>query len=165
MTTVPRADAPEPVRSVSAWLDDQDVEHRLIHHDPAASAGEEADVLGRPRETVAKTVVLDWGDRHGLAIVPACERVSLPKLRALLGADRHLVLADEAELERDLPGFELGAIPPFGPLVPAPEVVDRRLLDYGHIHCAAGDREHSFVMDPEDLVRVTNAIVADICED
>jgi Cys-tRNA(Pro)/Cys-tRNA(Cys) deacylase len=154
-----------PVQAVTAWLDDHHVAHRLIHHDPAASAGEEAVVLGRAAETVAKTVVLDWQGGHRLAVVPACERVSLPKLRKLLGADRHLVLADEHELERDLPGFELGAIPPLGPMVPAPEIVDHRLLDYGHIHCPAGDREHSLVVDPEDLVRATGATVADICED
>jgi Cys-tRNA(Pro)/Cys-tRNA(Cys) deacylase len=154
-----------PVEAVTAWLDEHHVAHRLIHHDSAASAGEEAVVLGRAAETVAKTVVIDWQGGHSLAVVPACERVSLPKLRALLGANRHLVLADERELERDLPGFELGAIPPLGPMVPAPEIVDHRLLDYGHIHCPAGDREHSLVVDPEDLVRVTGATVADICED
>jgi Cys-tRNA(Pro)/Cys-tRNA(Cys) deacylase len=157
--------ASEPVQTVTAWLDDHHVPHRLIHHDPCASAGEEAEALGRAPETVAKTVVIDWQGGHRLAVVPASERVSLPKLRELLGADRHLVLAGEGELERDLPGFELGAIPPLGPLVPAPEIVDHRLLDYGHISCAAGDREHSLVVDPEDLVRATGATIADICED
>jgi prolyl-tRNA editing enzyme YbaK/EbsC (Cys-tRNA(Pro) deacylase) len=165
MSTLSRADVPGPVQAVIAWLDDHGVAYRLIHHDAAASAGEEADALGRPRETVAKTVVLDWEGGHRLAVVPACERVSLPKVRDLIGADRHLVLADERELERDLPDFQLGAIPPLGPLVPAAEIIDHRLLDYGHVHCPAGDREHSLVLDPEDLVRVTGATVADICED
>jgi Cys-tRNA(Pro)/Cys-tRNA(Cys) deacylase len=159
------ADVPERVQAVIAWLDERDVAHKLIRHDAAASAGEEADVLGRAREMVAKTVVLDLEGGHGFAVVPACERVSLPKLRGLLGADRHLVLAGEDELVRDLPDFELGAIPPLGPLVRAPEIVDQRLLDYGHITCAAGDRCHSIVLDPEDVVRVTGARVADICED
>jgi Cys-tRNA(Pro)/Cys-tRNA(Cys) deacylase len=158
-------DVPERVQAVSAWLDERQVPHRLIRHDAAASAREEAEILGRPCETVAKTVVLDLDGGHGFAVVPACERVSLPKLRSMLGADRHLVLAGEDELERDLPNFELGAIPPLGPLVAAPEVIDHRLLDYGHITCAAGDRCHSFVLDPEDVVRVTGARVGDICED
>jgi Cys-tRNA(Pro)/Cys-tRNA(Cys) deacylase len=159
------AEVPEQVQRVTAWLDERDVAHRLIRHDRAPSAGEEADVLGRAREMVAKTVVLDWEGGHSLAVVPACERVSLPKVRSVIGADRHLVLAAEDELVRDLPQFELGAIPPLGPLVAAPEVVDRRLLDYGHITCAAGDCCHSIVVDPEDVVRVTGARVADICED
>ena len=164
MSPTPGAGGTGPVQAVTAWLDAHDVTHRLIHHESAASAEEEAHALGRPLETVAKTVVLDWEGGHRLAVVPACERVSLPKLRDLLGADRRLVLAGEDELRRDLPGFELGAIPPLGPLASAPEVVDRRLLDYGHIHCAA-DREHTVVLDPEDLVRATGATVADICED
>jgi len=156
------ATVPEPVKAISAWLDEREVAYKVIRHETAATAGEEAEVLGRPREMVAKTVVLDLEGGHGLAVVPACERVSLPKVRGVLGADRHLVLAAEEELVRDLPDFQLGAIPPF---VAAPAVVDRRLLDYGHIMCAAGDRCHSLVLDPEDVVRVTGARVADICED
>jgi prolyl-tRNA editing enzyme YbaK/EbsC (Cys-tRNA(Pro) deacylase) len=165
MQITDRAGVPDSVQAVCAWLEDRDVAHKVIRHQTAASAGEEADVLGRPREMVAKTVVLDWEGGHSLAVVPACERVSLPKLRDVLGADRHLVLAAEDELVRDLPDFELGAIPPLGPLVEAPEIVDPRLLVYGHVMCAAGDRCHSLVLDPEDMVRVTGAQVADICED
>jgi prolyl-tRNA editing enzyme YbaK/EbsC (Cys-tRNA(Pro) deacylase) len=165
MSSTPSADVPPRVQALTAWLDERHVAHRLVHHDPAASADEEARALHRPAECVAKTVVLDWDDGHPLAVVPASERVSLPKVRRLLGADRHLVLADEAELTRDLPGVELGAVPPLGPGIRGPEVVDRRLLDYGHVSCATGDRCHSLVLDPEDVVRATGAQVADICAD
>ena len=42
------------------------------------------------------------------------------KLRDLLGATRQLRLASEAEIARAFPSLEVGAVPPFGPMVPPP---------------------------------------------
>jgi prolyl-tRNA editing enzyme YbaK/EbsC (Cys-tRNA(Pro) deacylase) len=62
------------------------------------------------------------------------------------------------------PAFEVGALPPFGPLIPAPEVVDVRLLYHERILCGAGDHTHAVSIDPRELLRVAEPQVADICE-
>ena len=56
-------------------------------------------------------------------------------------------------------------MPPAGPGLPMAELVDRRLLDRDRILCAGGDHEHSIVLAPSDLVRLTGAKVDDICEE
>ena len=56
------------------------------------------------------------------------------------------------------------ALPPFGPLLPAPEVVDVRLLYHDRVVCAGGDHRHSLSLDPRELVRVAEPRVADVCE-
>jgi prolyl-tRNA editing enzyme YbaK/EbsC (Cys-tRNA(Pro) deacylase) len=76
-----------------------------------------------------------------------------------------LRLASEQEMQADLPDFEVGAVPPFGSMVPAAEVVDRRLLEHRRILCTGGDHRHSVLVDPRDLVRLSDAKAADICED
>jgi hypothetical protein len=39
-----------------------------------------------------------------------------------------------------------------------------RLLDYAHVLCPADDQEHSLLVDPMDIVRVTGARSVDVCE-
>jgi prolyl-tRNA editing enzyme YbaK/EbsC (Cys-tRNA(Pro) deacylase) len=85
------------------------------------------------------------------------------KLRELLGATRQLRLANEDEIAREFPSLEVGAVPPFGPMVPAAEVIDRALLEQQQILCPAGDHRHSVLVDPREVVRITAASTADIC--
>ena len=64
----------------------------------------------------------------------------------------------------DFPAYEVGAVPPVGPDTPA-ELIDARLLAYSHVLCSAGDHEHSFLLDPADIVRLTNAQTVDLRQD
>lgn len=97
--------------------------------------------------------------------MPADRRLDLGKLRRLLGASRTLGLATEAQIAADFPRLEVGAVPPFGPMVPAAEVIDERLLMHERVLCLAGDHRHSVLVDPRDIVRITAARTADISED
>jgi Cys-tRNA(Pro)/Cys-tRNA(Cys) deacylase len=65
----------------------------------------------------------------------------------------------------ELSGFELGAIPPLGEMLPAPEIVDRRLLKHDRVLCNGGDHMHSVLLDPNDIVKASDAQVAEVCED
>jgi Cys-tRNA(Pro)/Cys-tRNA(Cys) deacylase len=65
----------------------------------------------------------------------------------------------------DFSEFELGAIPPLGEMLPAPEIVDRRLLGHDRVLCNGGDHTHSILLDPDDIVRASQAQVADVCEE
>lgn len=151
--------------AVAEYLDGLDVAYELVEHPPTTSAAAEANATRRPVEQVAKTVVLQYGLGYVLAIVPASERLDLRKVRDLLGATKTLRFATEAEIARDFPVLEVGAVPPLGPMLPMAEVIDRRLAEQPRILCAGGDHEHSIVLDPRDLVRLTGATVADVCVD
>jgi prolyl-tRNA editing enzyme YbaK/EbsC (Cys-tRNA(Pro) deacylase) len=109
--------------------------------------------------------VLEDRGRYVLAVVPGDERLDLHKLRELLGASKTLRLASEAEMADLFPSLEVGAEPPFGPGFPKLEVVDRGLMDEERVLCAAGDHRHSVMLDPREIVRMTGAATADVCED
>jgi Ala-tRNA(Pro) deacylase len=151
--------------SIVEYLDAEGVAHELLEHDPTMSAAEEARATGEPANKVAKTIVLEDRGGYVLAVVPGDERLDIHKLRELLGATKSLRLATEAEMADLFPSFEVGAVPPFGPTSPKLEVVDRRLLDEDRVLCAAGDHRHSVVLDPSEIVRITGAVPADVCED
>ncbi len=153
------------IDAVVAYLADAGVSHDVVDHERTFTAGAEARAAGVEPDHAAKTVVLREGKEYRLAVIPASERLDLHKLRELLGVGSELRLASEQEMQADLADFEVGAVPPLGPMVPAAEVVDRRLLEHRRILCTGGDHRHSVLMDPRDLVRLSDAKAADICED
>jgi Ala-tRNA(Pro) deacylase len=160
--------SPATTRSeaVVEFLRGERVDFELIEHAPTMSAVSEAHATHYPPDQFAKTIVLHDGLGYVIAAIPASERLDLHKLRELIGATRtQLRLATETEISRDFPSLEVGAVPPFGPMVPAAEVVDQGLLRQPRILCPAGDHRHSVLVDPRDVVRLTAAQVADICQD
>jgi prolyl-tRNA editing enzyme YbaK/EbsC (Cys-tRNA(Pro) deacylase) len=153
------------VEAIIGFLDGVGIAYELIEHPKVMSAGAEARVAHVPAEQVAKTVVLHDGSAYAIVAVAACDRLDLHKLRELLGATQQLRLANETEIGRDFPTLEVGAMPPFGPMVPAAEVIDSALTEQERILCPAGDHRHSVLVDPRDVVRITGAATADIRED
>ncbi len=154
------------VEAIREYLDAEEISYEVVEHAETMSAVAEAEVTHRPHQAVAKTVILqDRGGGYVIAAIPAGERLDLHKVRTVLGATRSLRLATEEEIAKDFPTLDVGAAPPFGPMLPRAEVIDRRLLEEDRILCAAGDHTHSVMVDPRDVVVLTEAHVADICED
>ena len=151
--------------AVAEFLHGHGVAFDVLEHRHTERATDEAAATGRPSMQFGKTVVLQDGAAYALVVVPASERLDLHKVRDVLGASQSLRLASEAEMAADFPGIEVGAVPPAGPGLPMAEIVDRRLLEQPRIACAGGDHRHALVLDPRDLVRLTDARVADICEE
>ena len=152
-------------RMVTEYLEGEGVAFQLVEHPHTYSAFADARATHRRPESVGKTVVLCDRSGYVIAIIPASQRLDLRKLREALGTSRQLQLVNEAEMAAEFPEFELGAVPPFGGILPAAEVVDERLLDEDRILCGGGDHMHSILIDPRDVVAVTGALVADICQD
>src|SRR2546426_1129105 len=140
------------LEAVTRYLDEQDVDYEVVEHQAAYTAADEAHAAGVPADDAAKTIALRDGDRYRLAVLPASERLDLHKVRELLGAGSSLRLATEDEMAQDFPAFEVGALPPIGPLLPAPEILDRRLLQHERVLCSGGDHRHGLLIDPNDLI-------------
>ena len=153
------------IGAVTEYLRGEGIAHEVIEHRETLSAASEAAATKRPPHQVAKTVVLHDRGAYLLAVIPASQRLDLHKLREVLGAGKSLQLASEQQMAEDFPQLEVGAVPPLGPMMPAAEVVDQRLLDEERVLCAGGDHTHSVLLDPRDIVAATDATVADVCED
>ena len=152
------------IDAVTAFLDAEGVNHEVVEHRPTFSAAAEARASGAEPREAAKTLALRDHDQYRMAVIPATHRLDLARVRELLGCSSHLRLATEAELEEDFPMFDVGAMPPLGPMVPMPEIIDVHLLYHERVVCGGGDHRHSLRMDPRDLLRVCEPRVASICE-
>jgi Ala-tRNA(Pro) deacylase len=152
------------IDAVTAFLEAEGVRHEVLEHRPTFSAAAEARASGSEPQEAAKTLALHDRGGYRMAVIPASHRLDLHRTRELLGATRHLRLATEAELERDFPMFDVGAMPPLGPMMPMPEIIDVHLLYHERIVCAGGDHRHALRLDPRDLLRVCEPRVAALCE-
>jgi Ala-tRNA(Pro) deacylase len=159
--SIPAADRVQ----LKEYLRAHGVSFDVIEHNRSESARAEAKAVHMPAEQTAKTVVLHTPSGYRFAVIPASDRLDLHKAAAALDISRHeLRFATEADIAADFPAYEVGAIPPIGPDTPA-ELIDLRLLDYQRVVCPAGDHEHSLVVDPLDIVRITGAPTLDLRQD
>ena len=147
---------------LEAYLRDHGVSFDVIEHPRSESAVAEAHAAHLPAEQTAKTVVLRAAAGYWFAVIAASDRLDLHKAADALEVSRHVLrFASEADMTADFPAYEVGAIPPLGPDTPA-ELIDLRLLAYGQVLCPAGDHEHSLLVDPADILRVTGARTVDL---
>jgi Ala-tRNA(Pro) deacylase len=140
----------------------QQVEYELIPHRRTETAREEALEVGLAE--VAKTIIVATSAGFVRAIVPASDRLDLNKLRALLHGAKDVRLASEEEMAGAYPMFDLGAVPPFGGPPGDRTVLDRHLAARESIVFEAGSHESSVKLRTIDVVRLADALIANICE-
>jgi Ala-tRNA(Pro) deacylase len=122
------------IDAVVGFLGEAGVQYDVVDHRQTFSAAAEARAAGIQPDHAAKTMLLRDGSEYRLAVIPASERLDVRKVREALEGSGHLRLATEDEMSRDFSMFEVGALPPIGPLFPAPEVLDRRLMGPDPLH-------------------------------
>jgi Ala-tRNA(Pro) deacylase len=147
---------------VTSFLDEAGLDFDVLEHAHTERAADEAAALGVSPAEVAKTLVLTTPEGNVRAVLPASERIDLRKVGELVGASGKKVhLATEDDLARDYAEFDLGAVPPFGGKRD-PVILDLRLSERDSVVFEAGSHERSVRIKAADLVRLTEAQVADI---
>jgi Ala-tRNA(Pro) deacylase len=151
--------------AVTTYLAENGIGFEVVEHPETYTAAGEARAAGVPADHVAKSVAINAGDRFVLAVVPASHRLDLDRARRVLGTSASVRLATEAEIGEHAGPFEVGAVPPLGPLLDAVEILDGRLLEHDRILFSGGDHRHGVLIDPHDLVEVAQPKIAAICEE
>ena len=146
-----------------------EVPHEVLryHHDPQnVSFGDEAvnelaGAGGVDRDQIFKTLVVAL-PKNGLAVavLPVGSQLSLKAAAAALGVAK-ATMAERAAAERSS-GYVIGGISPFGQRKRLPTVVDESALRWDRVLCSAGKRGWDVAVHPQDLIRLTDAVTADI---
>lgn len=132
-------------------------------HDPRTPVGygmEAALALGLDPGSVFKTLVAEVDGRLTVAVVPVTGMLDLRSLAAAVGGKR-AAMADRADAERAT-GYVAGGISPLGQRQALPTVVDETVWLYDEVYVSGGRRGLDVGLAPDDLVRLTGAVVADI---
>ncbi|GAA4023246.1 Cys-tRNA(Pro) deacylase [Streptomyces sp. NBC_01352] len=131
-------------------------------HDPAhPSYGEEAaEAMGVSPERVFKTLVADVDGTLTVAVVPVAGQLDLKALAAAVGGKR-AAMADPALAERTT-GYVRGGISPLGQRKKLPTVLDESAAAHPTVCVSAGRRGLEVELAPDDLAKLTEAVVAPI---
>lgn len=137
-------------------------------HDPRTEAfGDEAvaellrdDADGLVAAQIFKTLVVALPTGLGVAVLPVPSKLSLKAAAAALGVAK-ATMADPVAAQRST-GYVVGGISPLGQRKALPTVVDSSALRWDRVLCSAGKRGLDVALDPRDLVRLTNAVTAEI---
>jgi Cys-tRNA(Pro)/Cys-tRNA(Cys) deacylase len=117
--------------------------------------------IGLPPEQVFKTL-LARGDRHGFcfAVIPANTELDLKALAAVTG-DRKIELVPVKEL-LGLTGYIRGGVTVLGAKKSFPVFADETIQLWDSISISAGVCGTQIILRPEDYLRATEAVMADI---
>ena len=120
-----------------------------------------AGVAGVEPLQIFKTLVVALPqDKLAVAVLPVPYQLSLKAAAAALGVAR-ATMAERAAAERSS-GYVIGGISPFGQRKRLPTVVDASALRWDRVLCSAGKRGWDVAVAPQDLIRLTDAVTADI---
>ena len=125
------------------------------------TAEEAATACGVTVGQIVKSLVFLGAQTHRpyLLLVSGTNRVNESGVAAHLGEG---VKRPDGRAVRDLTGFAIGGIPPFGHDVPLATFMDQDLLQYDVVWAAAGTPKAVFSADPKKLRDAVNATVISV---
>ena len=154
---------PEPVERVAAVLREQAADARLEEFpEGTVTAVDAARAVGCEVSQIVKSLVFFCDGVPVLALVPGDRRADAAKVAHAAGAAQARIARPEEVVAAT--GFEPGAVAPF----PVPNVsrvlLDNELLLQEVVWIGAGSSRHVAGLAPVDLVRLADAVAADLSE-
>jgi Cys-tRNA(Pro)/Cys-tRNA(Cys) deacylase len=147
-------------------LDTQSIDYELAEYEvneSDLSAVSLAKKIGQDVEQIFKTLVLR-GDKAGvfICVVPGDTEVDLKKAAKVSG-NKNCTMVHQKEL-LGLTGYIRGGCSPLGMKKPYPIYIHETCQLFNQIYISAGQRGLQLKLNPEDLIRMTDAVVCDVTE-
>jgi prolyl-tRNA editing enzyme YbaK/EbsC (Cys-tRNA(Pro) deacylase) len=142
------------------WLDEQGhgIDVRRFAQG-TRTAEDAAGAIGCKVGQIVKSLVFTAGGRPVVALVSGANRLDPARLSRLAGG---AVEKADAEIARRATGYAIGGVPPFGHAEPLPVFMDRDLEAYDVVWAAAGRPDAVFPITPEQLRKLSQALVAEL---
>ena len=154
-----------PKTNAARLLDAAHIAYTLIPYEVDESnlaADHVAEQLGEPIERVFKTLVLR-GDRTGIfvCVVPGDCEVNL-KTAARVSGNKSAEMIHMRELLATT-GYIRGGCSPIGMRKPFPTYIHSTCEKFDKIYVSAGVRGMQICIAPADLIRISSAVVTELC--
>lgn len=146
---------------VHNFLQTANIPHELASMpEPARTAVRAAAILGLQPHQVIKSVLFFAGKTPVMALVPGDSTVDYGRLKNELGVS-HLRLLNADEV-RQLTGYLIGCTPPVALKTEMPRYIDLHALREDVVYTGGGEPDKVLKIRSYDLVRATDAEIADI---
>lgn len=138
--------------------------HEYAHDPSSESYGTEAaNKLGIPEEMVFKTLVVKYGTKElAVGVVPVSTMLNMKLFAKAIGAKK-ASMAEASDVERAT-GYVLGGVSPLGQKKKLKTIIDSSANKYPTIFVSAGRRGLDIELKPQDLEKLTNGKLAEICK-
>lgn len=141
------------------YLDLNKVKYKTLKHKVAYTAQEIAAASGVPGKQVVKSVLVKADKQFVLVVLPAIHLIDIKKLKTILKC-KSLKIASEKDIEKAIPDYEVGAMPPFGNLFGLNTLVDKTLKEDVEIVFNAGSHTDMVKMKYSDFEKLAKPKVA-----
>jgi prolyl-tRNA editing enzyme YbaK/EbsC (Cys-tRNA(Pro) deacylase) len=131
------------------------------HEEACRTSAEAAEVLGCTIAQIAKSVIFK-GEASGqsiLVVTSGANRVDTAKV-AMLASEKPGKA--DANFVREYTGFVIGGVAPIAHAKPGKVFFDRDLLQFDCIYPAGGTPQATFSIEPNELLRISGAVLSDV---
>ncbi|MFN8373827.1 MAG: YbaK/EbsC family protein [Anaerolineae bacterium] len=151
----------EVYSAIARHFQEHQTPYREINHAPGASTEEYHQAVGCRYEQQIKCVFLRvieaQGTSYAICAIPAQKKVNLKQIRRLLNV-KEVRLATRDELNA-VTGCDYGELAPTGKLFGIPLLLDIDFTREQEIFMNAGRVDVSFVLHPDDLLRLEEPLI------
>jgi Cys-tRNA(Pro) deacylase len=143
---------------VTRDLDEKGIPYRFFRHPGQVRSLEQAarERGQRPDQIVRSIVFRLSEDEFVMVLIAGPQRISWPALRTYLGHSR-MTMASKEEV-RQVTGYELGAVSPFGLPEPVRILVDESALAPAEISIGSGVRNATVILKSADLMKALGRV-------
>ena len=124
------------------------------------TAADAAAAIGVDVGAIVKSLIFAVDGEVVLAYVSGANQLDERKLAAAAGGAKARRV--DADAVRAATGFPIGGVPPFGHATPLQVFIDPDLLQFDEVWAAAGTWNDVFAIAPDDLVRASGGVVAEL---
>lgn len=141
------------------------ISYRHLHHQTIPKESKAAShIRETSHEQGAKALILETKSKQLIQVIlPAHKRISLKKLRMVLGEKNVSLTSPQRVLETT--DCIIGSVPPLGILWSIPVYMDKSILENEEVVFSAGTLEDSCFIHPKDLLLLNDAIIVDVLEE
>jgi len=151
------------MKRVRAALEAAGLDPQIRETELARTAADAAGAIGCAVDQIAKSIIFRGADSGAAILFLTAGGNMVDADKAARVAGEPLGKADAA-LVRAQTGFAIGGVAPVGHINPIRAFLDPRLQDFDTIWAAAGTPHHVFPISPADLLRLSEAQVADFIQ-
>lgn len=130
--------------------------------DGTRTANDAAAAVGCEVGQIVKSLIFSVDGELVLALTSGSNRVDTAKLTAAAGG--HGCDRADADQVREVTGYAIGGVPPFGHAQPVRSFFDPALDQFETVWAAAGTPRHVFAISPAELLAATGATSAEFTE-
>lgn len=140
---------------LSEFLNQHQVNYTSISHPLAYSTREISHLCHISENQLAKTVIINVGNKLAMVVLPASFTIDFEKLKKVFH-ESNVSLASEAEFNGIFSDCELGAMPPFGNLYNVDVYVEKSLANNKEIVFNAGSHTEVIKISYKDFVKLVH---------